>query len=251
VVLEVMLMPRKAREKIPYGTYEIEQRGVPGKRIFESDEDRAKFLDLLLEKKRQFNFKIYGVMIHDETCYRLVVYDHGSDISKIMKSINISLSYLLKDRGRVFKDRYRSTLIKTPEALTEVLKAFKPPDPVLNHGISLKALIDTEIIFTLADSHKEQILVLDPETHEVCMREGPHCENTADCIRSYEKGQEILQEIAGEYGLALDDFLANKALRNEALLKFRKKTTLSLKDIGLLFGGLSESAVCKIISRTK
>jgi len=246
-----MRMPRKAREKIPYGTYKIEQSGVQGKRIFESDDDRARFYKLLSEKKHQFNFKVYGIRLEGDNHYELVLYDHGSDISKIMKSINISLSYLFKGRGRIFKDRYKSTLIRTPEALSEVLGTMHPFKPLEKDADILQALIDSEILFTPADSPTEQVIVLDEDSRAVCLREGPQCENTQDCIRSLDKGREMLAEIAGKQGLSLEEFLRNKVLRNEALLKFRKKTTLSLKEIGTLFGGLTESAVCKIISRTK
>jgi len=234
-------MPRKAREKIPYGTYKIEQSGVQGKRIFESDDDRARFYKLLSEKKHQFNFKVYGIRLEGDNRYELVLYDHGSDISKIMKSINISLSYLFKGRGRIFKDRYKSTLIRTPEALSEVLGTMHPFKPLEK---------DADILLS-AGADKVSINSAAIKNPKLINQVSSQCENTQDCIRSLDKGREMLAEIAGKQGLSLEEFLRNKVLRNEALLKFRKKTTLSLKEIGTLFGGLTESAVCKIISRTK
>ncbi|MCK5764240.1 MAG: hypothetical protein KAH05_08975, partial [Clostridiales bacterium] len=69
-------------------------------------------------------------------------------------------------------------------------------------------------------------------------------------IRDINQGKEVLKLIADKYDITIDEFLSDKKLRNQELLKFRRVTTLSLNDIGLLFGGLSESAVCKIISRS-
>ncbi|HCW73194.1 MAG TPA: hypothetical protein DHM90_04710 [Clostridiaceae bacterium] len=51
-----------------------------------------------------------------------------------------------------------------------------------------------------------------------------------------------------ERGMSLTELLKEKELRNELILKFRKNSTLSLKELGSLFGGLSESSICKILN---
>jgi DNA-directed RNA polymerase specialized sigma subunit len=43
--------------------------------------------------------------------------------------------------------------------------------------------------------------------------------------------------------------IKNKEERNKMIKHFRKNSTLSLKEIGSIFGGLSESSICKILSK--
>ena len=56
-----------------------------------------------------------------------------------------------------------------------------------------------------------------------------------------------LETIATERGLTLDELLKNKSLRNELIRLFRKHSTLSLKQLGELFGNLSESTISKLL----
>jgi hypothetical protein len=43
--------------------------------------------------------------------------------------------------------------------------------------------------------------------------------------------------------------LLNKAIRNELIKEFRQNSTLSLNEIGDLFGGISASGICKILNK--
>lgn len=245
-------MPRKAREKAPFGTYYIEQSCILEKKIFKSDNDRKNFIEILKEKKEQFNFKIYGYCLADDKKYKLIIYSNGSDISKIMKAINISLAYSIKKRGKIFTNRYKSSLIKSPEELENILNTLHNHSHCCEFEFNeVEKLIDFEIYFTPIDGFKEQNLVIDKETNEICIKINPSCKDTSKCIRDMTQGIKAIEEFAKKYNLTKDELLSNKTLRNQELLNFRKMSTLSLRELGILFGGLSESAVCKIISRNK
>ena len=245
-------MPRKAREKVPFGTYYISQSCISEKKIFESDNDREKFIEIIKEKKEQFNFKVYGYCLMDDQEYKLIIYDNGSDISKIMKSINISLAYLIKDRGKVFKNRYKSALIKTPEELKKILNSLHRHTDCCKYFFNeVDSLIDLDIYFTLPNNSQEQIVLRDTESDDICIKINPTCKKTSSCIRNLSQGVKAIDKLAKKHNLSTNELLSDKKLRNQELIRFRKMTTLSLKEIGFLFGGLSESAVCKIISRNK
>jgi REP element-mobilizing transposase RayT len=247
-----MLMARKAREKVPFGTYLIEQSCIEDKSIFESDADRHKFLEVLLEKKSQFQFKIYGYCLADNQGYKLVLYDNGSDISKIMKSINISYAYRIRERGKVFSERYKSTLIKSPESLRDILDNIHVEKPCCDYKSELTvALLDADIYFTPAESKRERLLTFDTKTDEPCLDVNPSCKHRDDCICTLNKGAEFIEKAAQIHDQTVKQLLSDKPRRNIELLNLRKRSTLSLKQIGTLFGGLSESAVCKIISRNR
>jgi len=245
-------MARKAREKIPFGTYLIEQSCMDDQFLFESDADRRKFLEVLLEKRDQFHFKIYGYCLANSHNYRLVLYDNGSDISKIMKSINISYAYCIRERGKIFKDRYKSLLIKSPESLASILDNLHGEKPCCDFKSDLsETLLSRDIYFTPAESKMEKILTFDGESKEPCLDVNPSCKNRSDCICTLDKGFEFIEKAAQMHGITISQLLNDKRLRNMELLNLRKRTTLSLKQIGIIFGGLSESAVCKIISRSR
>jgi uncharacterized protein YnzC (UPF0291/DUF896 family) len=57
-----------------------------------------------------------------------------------------------------------------------------------------------------------------------------------------------LKKIANNKGLSIDEAIEDRALRNELIKTFRKNSTLSLKTLGKLFGGLSESSISKILN---
>ncbi len=250
--LEVIKMARRAREKIPFGTYLIEQFCAKDKLLFESDIDRRIFLEICLQKKAQFHFKLYGYCLSDESSYRLVIYDNGGDISKIMKSINISYAYHLKERGRIFRDRYKSTLLKSPEKLQYILNEISGEKPCCDFKTDLsEKLLDGDIYFTPEGGSRESIITFDSKTNSHCLDYGPSCKSRNDCISSVKQGMLSLEKAAKRQGLTVEQLLNDKQVRNMELLKLRKTTTLSLKEIGRIFGGLSESAVCRIINRCR
>lgn len=241
-------MPRKAREKVPYGTYYITQSCVSEKSLFDREVQRERFIAILRDKKQQFNFKLYGFCLRDPKRYRLILYDNGSDISKIMKSINISLAA----GERIFSERYKSQLIHSAQELDQLLRQLHETEDCCSTLVSLcEELIDRDLYFTPPDSHTEHVVIRDKDTDEVCMQISADCQDTSRCIRNVTQGQAVIQEMARRQGLSPQELIADRALRNQALMQFRRMTTLSMKEIGALFGGLSESAVCKIISRNK
>jgi REP element-mobilizing transposase RayT len=107
-------MPRKAREKKLFSFYKISQNCQSEQKIFKDDEDRQLLIKALLSSKEKHNFKLLGMCI--KPCgYEMILYDNGSDISKIMKSINISFAMHFKqlhETGIVFKERYKSDILR-------------------------------------------------------------------------------------------------------------------------------------------
>lgn len=244
-------MARTAREKTEYGTFLIKQSCIPGKKIFSNDGDRKNFLKILMQKKRQFNFRLYGCCVTEDDGYKLLIYDNGSDISNIMKSINISLVMNILDGEKVFSERYRSDLIKSTDEFKEIYFSFGNR---CRCGESFpeiyNPLIDSEIYFTPPGSGRENVLLWDRATEEFCLEKNPQCRETGNCIKTVEQGLRAIEKSARKQNMDLDGLLKNKKVRNEMLLRLRKASTLSLRELGEIFGGLSESAVCKIISRS-
>lgn len=124
-------MPRTARIKTEVGMYHIMVRGMDEVPLFRCDDDKDKYLRLIKKYQQLFMFKVYAYCIMT-THAHLIIDCAGADISKFMKSINISYAiYMNKKynrRGPVFQDRFKSKLI-TDDKYLIVLSAYIHRNP--------------------------------------------------------------------------------------------------------------------------
>ena len=213
-------MPRKAREKKLFSIYLIKQCGPKSHTIFKSQIDRKLFINTLKKTKLKYNFKLYGVSIGPNN-YEILLYDNGNDISKIMKSLNISfvMQYQCSKElcSNIFKSRYKSEIVNICEVET-----------ILNE-MDLCLYLDKNII------------------------DSPNINNDSPrlSIDCYKKAEDKLNELIVLEDISFEEMLKKKDLRNQLIQSLRKNTTLSLIEIGKLFGGLSESAICKILNKER
>ena len=71
----------------------------------------------------------------------------------------------------------------------------------------------------------------------------------SECLDCAEKARQKLVDMVSAEGMSIDAMLKDKELRNRLIKDFRRNSTLNLKDLGTLFGGLSESTICKILNK--
>lgn len=211
-------MARQAREKALYSNYLIKQTNSLNEKIFLNEKDRKTFLSTLETVKRKYNFKLYGVAI-SPIGYELLLYDNGSDISKIMKSLNISFTMQYKcnhsDCKNLFKERYKSSIIDGSDLINTLA------------NMALCVYVDKQMIDDIdVDNYEKEI-----------------------CIDCFEKAKIKLDEIVSNENITFDELLSNKKWRNSLIKDFRRNSLLSLTELGELFGGLSESGVSKIINK--
>lgn len=213
-------MARKARGASPEGVYHITQSGALDRTLFASDEERTKFLELVLAAKNIYGFKLYAYCLQSESEYHLIIHANGSDLSKIMKSINIAYAMYVKSDGQLFKDRYISVRLEDECAYEKVAS-------------QVRCLGDTVNCFNS-----------DPK---VCDSGSPFELECKTCIRTLAIAEQALERIAKSEGKTKVGLLSDKDRRNALIIEFRRQSTLSLKELGELFGGLTESSVSKII----
>ncbi len=227
---------RKARIKDPYGTFHITQSGGGQKLLFEKEEDRTQFLEILKKAQLQFQFKLYAYCLLSDNQYHLVMDLNGADMSKVMKSINIGYAMYKDQKEPLFKDRYKSELLQETEDAEDVVRSLH------KNGVT------GSLWNSYCTYDKESPLKLDwisPIEKSADKKDTSPCRN---CMETLEEAEEKLKEVSLERGLSLEELLKEKEIRNDLILRFRKNSTLSLKELGALFGGLSESSICKILS---
>ena len=274
--MEVGRLPRQAREKGEFSTYHIIQRGNDRKEIFLSDYDKSRFIETLIKMKNKYNFIIYAYCLMDNHVH-LLINDNGNDISKIMKSINVS--YVLyfnrkyKRCGHLFQNRFRSELITDDIHLLEVSK-YIHNNPVKasivqrpeayrwsSYGSYMRNVTSEftdigKVLDIFSNTRRkaikeyrnyvnktESILeIMDIEDHHRSIKE-----NTV-FIDSISHAKKTLAYMLEDRNLSMEDCISNKTIRNEMIRYLRKNSNLTLKEMGQVFGGISESRVSRILS---
>ncbi len=257
------IMARQARKKSLFGTYMISQHGGGCRKLFTSDIDRHTFMEIIKKTKQKFGYRLYAYCLAEDDSYELIIYDNGSDISKIMKSINISYSMYATCEGKLFKDRYKSNLIEDFPSLLKHTKEVHKNIPSQWRSYCVHSedssdafdVIDYDDILhivsddiEIAKSSLLNYLDNDDETI-ICDSKKTFCEDNPKCLTCKDDAHERLASIAADKGLSIQELLKDKAERNRLIKEFRRESTLSLKALGLLFGGLSESTICKILNQ--
>lgn len=214
-------MVRSARIKSEYGVYHLWQTSPEGQNLFSDEKDRLQFLHILDRLSGQFAFKRIAYCLTSNEGYHLILELEGTDLSKLMKSLNIGYAMYKKAKGPLFRDRYKSKVLENEEAIHQVISQLSCQNDQ-GSWQELKPLLTS---------------LNEEKTSEPCK----------DCLKDYESTLNWLKYTAEEQGSSYDLLLKDKESRNAYMLIIRKKSTLSLKEIGQLFGGLSESTVCKLL----
>lgn len=232
-------MARKARIKDEFGIFHIRQTGGEERNLFEKDEDRLYFIDILKRTQSNFQFRLYAYCVLSPNEYQLVLDVNGSDLSKIMKSINISYAMYARCDGRLFKDRYKSQMLADKdEMMRKVMEIHENARSSANPEWNSFCLYDTTSPLRL-----DWVTLLDSEEPSA---EGYSC---LECLRTLDEAKTRLQSISLKTDQHVSDLLKDKRFRNQLISDFRRQSTLSLKELGELFGGLSESTVSKILKK--
>lgn len=220
-------MARQARKKDDFGVFHIIQQGGENRKLFESDDDRIHFLRILSKAHAKFQFKLYAYCLIDSNAYHLILDVNGGDLSKVMKSINISYAMYVKSQEKLFRDRYKSILLDSENAVDEIMARLR--------ANGQKHLNWNSFCF----SQEGAPLIIDSI---------PEYSDCKDCIRSIPEALHTLSVLASAEGKTTEQVLQDKNLRNELIRSYRSRSTLSLKELGSVFGGLSESSISKILN---
>lgn len=226
-------MPRQRRVKDDYGTYYIYQKSGGTRRLFQDDQDKERFLTILAKAQEKYHFALYAYCILSNDEYHLVMGINGGDLSKIMKSINIAYAMYANCEGKLFKDRFKSELLSSQNKILEVIDN-------IHHRYQEHSLWNSYCTF---NGFTPLNLNINQLTNHSIDKE------CTDCIKTIDEAKDRLTEIALKEHKTLHEIIKNKNTRNQLIRDFRKQSTLSLKELGIVFGGLSESSICKILNQ--
>ena len=100
-------------------------RGNERKDIFINEEDKGKFIKIVIKKKADRAFKLYAYCIMGNHLH-LVIQEQKEPISQIVKKITTSYAYYFNNKykrvGHLFQDRYKSETIEDEPYLLSVIR---------------------------------------------------------------------------------------------------------------------------------
>ena len=271
-------MPRQARVKGEFSSYHIIQRGNDKKEIFLSDNDKRKFISILQKAKTKYNFLIYAYCLMDNHVH-LLIKDNGNDISKVIKSINVSYVLYFNRKyhrcGHLFQNRFISDIIKDDRQLMSVskyihnnpvkAKMVQRPEAYLwssyySYVNIFDDLVDINLILDyISDSRQvslnEYIKYVNNEDNDNDSNTSIQVKNTSPTIEnnkfisSFDEAFIELNQFLRINKITMEACLAQKLIRNQLICYLRKNSSLTLREIGDLVGGLGESAISKILNK--
>jgi REP element-mobilizing transposase RayT len=273
-------MPRQAREKDKFCIYHVIQRGNNKGEIFIADRDRGKFIEILARMKSKYNFLVYAYCLMSNHIH-LVIDDNGNDISRLIKSVNVSYALYFNKKykrvGHLFQDRFKSEIITNDRYLLQVSKYIHNNPVKANMVIAPEEyywssyniylgrmenkyyLVDTTKILGLISDNtgraaKQYALYVNqkeakaPQVMDVEDNYTAVDKQDSGIIITVKEAKEKIEEIASKNRLTYEQLLRNKRLRNETIKEIREVSSLTLQQLGEVFGGLSASRVSRILA---
>ncbi len=108
-------MPRGARQVRTGGTYHVMSRGNNGQRIFQHDEDYARYLRLLTAYARMQEAQVFHFALLPTHIHLLLRVSLGAKLSGLMRGLNLSYTLYFQRRyqhtGHLWRGRFKSRLL--------------------------------------------------------------------------------------------------------------------------------------------
>jgi REP element-mobilizing transposase RayT len=274
-------MPRAARLKDPRGIYHVMAKSISEFNLFQDDDDKNYYLDLLKRYKEKFKCKVYGyclmtnhVHLHFDPC--------GFDISKFMHCLNLAyvryINIKYNRKGHLFAERFQSKII-TDICYNLLVSAYIHNNPIAiaeysenaheypyssmgiytGKQLDLRNLIDAEFILSCINENnkneaKKQYLAFVAERRDIGanneFKEYVNEFESEKYSRKYKRTvflwdkdpKEVIKHIAQKLGVS-DISLTMRKWQREAF-KFKAVATYSLS----ILCGLSYVEICKIMN---
>lgn len=235
--------------------------------IFLNHDDKAKFLEILVDMNSEGEYTLYGYCIMDNHVH-LLIKEERDPISRTMKRICISYSYYFNKKyervGHLFQDRFRSERIESEDYLLACIryihnnpvKALIVEEPSDYEWSSYNAYIgklnnEDEIIST------EFILNIFSENKSIAIKEFQkfsvlYCEEVfmdLEEVEDVEKVQvERIEQILESYKLTLEDLpeLKDKKIRTRIIREIDANVNLSTRQMSNIIG-ISKDTIARAL----
>ena len=253
-------MPRQRRKIGLSKIYHVITRGNEKKDIFLDDEDKNKFIQIVINKKRKNEYILYAYCLMSNHLH-LLIKEQEDNISRAMRRINTAYAYYFNKKynrvGHVFQDRFKSEPVEDDRYLMSLMryihnnpvktKIVDKPGQYKWSSYSLylkeqKCIIDKEEILKFFSPDKSKAIFL---FNEFCGQQNSDTfidyQETFKGVKeitSVKKAQEYTSKSLREKGLQIESLRtkANKEFRDELIIELTERTNLSYREIASILG---------------
>ena len=226
-VCEVIPLARQARKLQDDNFFSITQTSGPV--LFRDAKDRDVFLSILRQAKEQFGFELFAYCLLDDHRFRLLIDTHGKSISTILQSISVAYTNHRKADEKLFPRRFKSVSLRCVEDVQREIESINIQS---DNTFNSYCLYCEDAIL-----HPDFALKFTQDRFAIQKRLDPISDDDAT---------KLLDEWICQAGCDQEKIKKDKTLRNQCIAEFRKKTDLSLKQLGKLFN-VTESTVSKVL----
>ena len=118
-------MARQARKVSSTGIYHVMLRGINKESIFESNDEKKRFISIISEQRELQRIKIFGYCMMDNHVH-LLIQEETDDISTVIKRIGSSYVYWYNKKhervGPLFQERFKSECVEDDGYFMGVLR---------------------------------------------------------------------------------------------------------------------------------
>lgn len=248
-------IPRIARKKSPNGIYHIMLRGINRQTIFEDDQDRWKFLQILKRYKEMGHFHLFSYCLMDNHIHLLI--KESDNISNVIKRISSSYVYwynLKYERcGHLFQERFKSENVDSIRYFLTVLRyihqnplkaglsptIFECKWTSIHEYLHKATIIDVDYPLQFFSSDRKQALLLfkdymEKPNDDQCLEDTVRIRLTDDEVKRY----------LFEIGVSNINMLQHmdKEERDSVLFRLKAVNGISLRQIARVTG-ISKSVI--------
>jgi putative transposase len=225
-------MARIARKNQMTSIYAIDQSTE--QILFRNDADRQVMIEIIKEAQRKYGFHCYAFCLLSDNGFKIIMDVGDKNISNIMSSISITYALYRKADHKLFTKRFKSTpLFSKDDVIEQVRKVNQPSDSKYNSFCFYDKSADDSIDWIVNVEHKIIDIVKEKKSADV------------------DSAHLMIEEWMKQYGCCTADFKKDKQLRNKCIAQLHKETNCSMKQLGVLFGGISESTISKILKESE
>ena len=252
-------MARYKRIYSQTGIYHIMDRGNNKKDIFIDNYDKIKYLDILEEKRGDFNFTLYAYCIMTNHCH-LIIKEENEYLPDIMKKINTSYAMYFNKKygqiGHVFQGRYKSEPIEDDNYLLAAVR-YVHNNPIEAKLVNIPEdypwssyndyigktngnLVDKDFILSLFSKEIGKSIGLFKEFSQKSNKDSfidlLYNKKEEAEIKGYHEAEKYIGKFLELENLKLKDLKRRDIIdrRNELILYLRKNSDLTIRDISKL-----------------
>jgi len=245
-------------------------RGNERKNIFNNDEDKQRFMEILFEKNQEGRFHMHAFCLMDNHIH-LMLSEGNEDIAMVMKRITVSYVYYFNKKykrvGHLFQDRFKSEVIEQDSYVLSLAR-YIHQNPVkagmvekaddykwssynsyLNKDNYFRKMLDTDIILGLfaVDREvaiKEYIKFMNEESQErfIDLQE-------EKMIMEDEEAIDLWETMLLMRGFDNDNKEKMK-IPDSCIKEFKEQTNLSLRRMAAITG-LNKDKLNQILKQTE